>query len=174
MRNKTILILLLITNILTAQENFEWMRKGFVQKTKGRIYSDTKEFISQTFKSSKAVIDNDDKEAGIISIKPVFIHSATRGGHKYTYIYRYSLKFRMKDDKYMVTIDNVYCDEASGRGGPIKIEPFEGKCNISTWDVGIVCKKAIPMMNLLKNQLHSILNSYEKYIAQKSVLNDDW
>ena len=31
-------------------------------------------------------------------------------GRNYTYLYNYSVTFRMRDNKYKMTLDNVYCE----------------------------------------------------------------
>jgi hypothetical protein len=62
-------LLLLFTLNSLAQSNFEWVKTDSIQKTKEQIYSATKMFIAETWKSSKEVIQNDDKDGGIILIK---------------------------------------------------------------------------------------------------------
>ena len=172
-------ILFLTTLIANSQENFEWVVKDSVQKTKNEIYIDTKDFISETFNSTKAVIDYDEKEDGIIAIKPVVILSAKRSNWRYKYTYTYTLKFRMKDNKYMVEIQDVHCSNSrSTKPRVIAVDPIhpfaEDECDISTWSSGIVCKQAIPLMEELKQELNSIIPLYQEFIKKKSILSEDW
>lgn len=62
-----------------AQTNFKWEKIDSVAKTKSQLYSDTKMFIAETWKSSKDVIQNDDKEGGVLLIRGISIRTATYG-----------------------------------------------------------------------------------------------
>src|SRR5664280_2357746 len=111
------IILLLFTLNSLAQSNFEFVKTDSIQKTKEQIYSATKMFIAETWKSSKEVIQNDDKDGGVILIKGkteikweqpfnmpkmIIFHDSW---------YSYNVTFRMKNSKYQIKIDNVTPDD---------------------------------------------------------------
>lgn len=177
------LFAILLANITLSQTNFKWDKVDSVNKTKSQIYSDTKIFIAQTWKSAQNVIQNDDKEDGNILIKGNCIKTVLMAGgmQQFRYVYNYSITFRMKDGKYKISLDNVYCESATFMTNPsytiVKIEPFEGDNCPPTGtmsNAGISKKKAILMMPELKQDLEDIVNSYEKYIKTPSSTNSGW
>jgi hypothetical protein len=173
-----IIILLFISNFAVSQENFNWNKTDSVNKSKDKIYSDTKLFISNTWNSAKDVIQNDDKEAGVILLKGNIIKKVNYNMGEYVYVYNYTLTFKMKDKKYKVELNNVYCNDARMTGSKfsiVKIEPFDGDNCPPTGTMsamGLPKKKAIPMMAEVKQELQSIIDSYEKNI--KLITKDEW
>lgn len=170
---------ILISNAAFGQTNFRWEKTDSVSKTKAQIYSDTKMFISETWRSTKDVIQNDDKENGIILIKGLAVRNIVAMNGRYIYTYVYTVTFKQKDGKYKIILDNVHCvsaEESSGKFGSMNlIEPFEGD---NYPDVGrqwgASKRKMIEMMPLLKQDLQSIVDSYEKYIKKQNASKDDW
>jgi hypothetical protein len=114
-----IFLQLLFTLNSLAQSNFEWVNTDSIQKTKDQIYSTTKMFIAETWKSSKEVIQNDDKDGGIILIKgktKINWEQPLKTGMTNMTIfheswYSYNVTFRMKNSKYQIKIDNVIPDD---------------------------------------------------------------
>lgn len=68
---------------------------------KDRIYLAAKEWISNSFKSSKAVIDLDDKEAGKIICKGTYKSDRKNND---ALVINFTLNFTAKDGKYRVQI----------------------------------------------------------------------
>lgn len=170
---KTFIIAVLLAmtfNYATCQSNFKWEKIDSINKSKDLLYSDTKMFIANYWKSSKDVIQNDDKEVGVILIKATKIMNVPYALSTFTYTYNYTVTFRMKENKYKINIDNVYCNRAycsSPNASPIKIEPFEGdNCPKTTTLMGggITKDKAQSMMNSLIKDLQSIIDDYVKTI----------
>ena len=66
-----LLLLFILGNIglSYSQTNFQWEKIDSVNKSKAQIYSDTKMFIAEVWKSANSVIQNDDKESGLILVK---------------------------------------------------------------------------------------------------------
>lgn len=171
-------ILTLLINNVFSQTNFVWEKTDSIAKNKSQIYSDTKMFIAETWKSAKAVTENDDKENGNILIKGICRKSDTYSLAVYEYNFRYNVTFRMKDNKFKINIDNVYCESAHRGYEQIKkVDPFEGdncpEMN-SGWGEGLPKKKMILLMVSLKNELQSIIDNYSQYIKSPSKNNDDW
>lgn len=174
------------TNVPVIQSKFEtkpftWEKTDSVAKTKAQIYSDTKMFIAITWKSAKNVIQNDDKEGGIILLKGSTTREVFCFGTTWYYVYYYNVTFRMKDNKFKIVIDNLYCESAyNSKGGvPNKIEPFLGdQCpqNVSMGfnTPGIPKKQAISMMASLLNDFQPIVDDYVKYINASSKAIGEW
>lgn len=168
---KTILLITFLSIVFkfNAQENFQWQIKDSVNMSMDEIYSFTKQFIGQTWKSAKDVIQNDDKDNGSILVKGltspiVFAHM----GATYSYTYSYELIFKMKNNRYMLELNNVKCHSTVGSSFENKlfIEPdkcpsgnkkFEEKCN--------------QLMIDLKAQLQNIVDLYTKSILSHK---SDW
>ena len=161
--------------------NFEWSKKDSVSKAKDKLYSDTKIFIANTWRSSVAVTETglDDKENGIIIIKCASKKSTSWG----TYFYHYKVTFRMKDNKFKIDIGNVYCDDVYMDGKFYQtLQPFDyEETDYGAWGKGdnypetaprIGKKQIIKMMSSLKNELESITKEYSSYI--KTNVNTEW
>jgi hypothetical protein len=172
---KTILIAVFLfanTIHIFAQENFKWELTDSTLKIKDKLYSDTKMFIAETWKSAKDVIQNDDKENGIILIRGLDHVSTTinMGMQQLTYYFSYQVKFQMKDKKYRITLDNVFCDDASTTGTyKAKVIPINSYTN--AMEMGLPKKQYWEVMDRLKLDLNEILNSYKNYISKP---NDDF
>ena len=178
-----IVIGIAICSIGFSQTNFVWEKTDSVKKTKAQIYSETKMFIAKTWKSSKDVIQNDDKEGGLILIKGVVgsnIESYMFA--KYQYTYQYNITFRIKENRFKITLDNVICISAkciTGNGQiweKPKIEPFDDdNCpdiNAFSGD-GLPCKKMIPLMANVKERIQAIFDLCVSEISKPSN-NSNW
>lgn len=172
--------LVVFYNNCFSQINFEWEKTDSISKSKSQIYSDTKMFIAETWTSSKAVIENDDKEGGIILIKGNVIKSDTYSMNVLDYVYGYTVTFRMKDNKYKINLDNVYCKSVNDKFGwkLSKVEPFEAdnapKMNGGIMTNGLPKKKMIILMSEVKKELQSIFDSYPVYLLNTSTNKDNW
>jgi len=164
-----------------GQKNFTWEKTDSIPKTKSQIYSDTKIFIAKTWKSAQNVIQNDDKESGNIIVKGSSIQKVNQYMNVFTYVYNYTVMFKMKDNKIKIIIDNVYCESAVPVGQAKfdipKIEPFEGE--YVKGEGGIMTstlpkKKAVSMMASLKADLQTIVNDYIKTMKTTSSSNEVW
>ena len=176
---KSILIVtcLLFVNFTYSQENFIWNHLDSINKTEAQLYSDTKLFIARYYNSAQDVIQNDDKEAGLILIKghkPVYVK---KWNGTLTYTYGYTVIFRFRDGKYKMTIENVHCkstDWSSSNETPLCIEPFN---NISEYDMCWGCqpkKTATQVMESLKKGLQENIDLYQFNIKKETILTDDW
>jgi hypothetical protein len=162
-----------------SQTNFVWEKTDTISCKKDQIYSLTKLFIAENWVSSKKVIENDDKEFGLILLKGKIVKNVFFMLGEYVYVYSYNVTFRMQDGKYKIKIDNVYCEDAfmtSNKNYIAKIEPFDGdNCpETGTFKApGITSKKAIPMMNSLKSDLQLIFDNYSAYLI-RNLNNLNW
>lgn len=170
----TISILFFVSTIF-AQLNYQWDKSDSISKTKIEIYSLTKLFISEYWKSAQDVIQNDDKEGGVILVKGIsnkFTFNSM--GATYAYTYSYNVTFRMKDSKYKFTIDNVkyYSTAGSSFDNKLIIEPHElDNCPYKNKKFGEKCNQ---IMTSLKSELQSIADNYENTIKSAKKTGGDW
>lgn len=147
-----------------SDTSFTWKVTDTTSKTKNEIYSFTKSFIANKWKSANNVIQNDDKEGGIIILKGTISQSVpvkmSGGIILYEYIYTYTISIRFKDNKYQFLVDDIYCNSTycSCNYKPIPIQPnlkYPGY-----WKSGIKEDEWYSVTEKVKKNLHSITNSY--------------
>lgn len=158
-----IIFCVLISVNIKAQENFKWAKTDSVTKTKSQIYSDTKMFIAKEWKSAQNVIQNDDKEAGVIIIKgatniPVHFPMTWNENPKTKdVLFFYTITFFVKENKYKIEIDNVYGTEVPCN------DVYPGK------KITIIKENDYyESMYLLKSELSGIISNYDKFIKTAS------
>jgi hypothetical protein len=164
-----------------SQNQFKWEKIDTIGKTKEQLYTDTKIFIANTWKSSQDVLQNDDKDSGIIILRGSSSQKINYLLTTFHYIYSYTVTFKMKDNKYKISIDNVFCDKAYLIGkidnNICKIEPFDGeyiKCKRGFMgNATLPENKALELMEKLKSEINYIFYGYELYI-NSPVKTDDW
>jgi len=150
----------------SAQADFKWGKIDSIPKSKSQIYSDTKTFLSNVWKSADKIIQRDDKEAGIIVVKGKSVQIFNFALCPYEYTYEYVVTFKMRDGMYKITIDHVYCSSAFGgkdRSAIKRIEPVDG--NPYPLETGWLAeKRAGKMIQTLKQELQTILDSYIEFL----------
>lgn len=160
----------LLITLSFAQTNFRWEKIDSVPKTKEKIYSDTKMFIAEKWKSSKNVIQNDDKEGGAIFIEGTIEKVGGRGLRVANFWYSYNVKFYMKEQKYRIVIENVEFKTSDKPGWTAKVaNEWPGG-----WDCALMKKPWTELMTSLKSDMQQIIDDYAKYIKQPSGVNDSW
>ena len=93
------------------------------------------------------------------------------------YIYDYNVTFRMKDNKYKITLDNVTCSSAHCGTNYRTVRPIEPSTEIPyplKTGFDVTRNKAPEMMQSLMAELKLIVNSYVLYIKKASSTNDNW
>jgi hypothetical protein len=100
-------------------DSFEVADKGTVIESvtempgygKEQIYTGTKTWIAETFQSAKAVIENDDKDAGTIignaSVEFPCVGNIFSCAGKSDKRLQFTLRVDMKDQKFKVTLSNM-------------------------------------------------------------------
>lgn len=173
------LVLFLSTMVGIAQngynkETFTWEVTDSVHKTKPQIYSDTKLFIAEMWKSAQSVIQLDDKEGGQILIKGIQTQQTMIVIADVEYIFSYTIKFLMKEGKYKMIIDNV--QSTSVYYNKIYKWPVIGICDgcDKPDKQGISKKKYNLIISNLKENLQNIVNSYELTMKKESLITKDW
>lgn len=187
-----LIFLMLFTLNSLAQSNFEWIKTDSIQRTKEQLYSTTKMFIAETWKSSKDVIQNDDKEGGLILIKGKTEVIWKEGKGMLTTFYEswysYHVTFRMKNSKYQIKIDNVTPDDSfitvgtsSVTGMSPNVQDYtltpQDSLNLLQKTGGKYILKLYPhyrnVMAELKTDLQSIVDAYSNYL-KKSIVSTDF
>jgi hypothetical protein len=175
-------LILLLFGILSfglsfGQTNFKWEKTDSVAKTKEQIYSDTKMFIAEKWKSAKDVIQNDDKETGVILVKGLIEESISG---TYIFVYGYAVKFLMKENKYKIIIEDVHCEMSYNNKGGVSyscVDVFDGEDykDKGAFNTSVLPKKyAIKMMTSLKADLQKVFDDYVKYIKAPSSTSGEW
>lgn len=150
-----------------SQKDSSWVftKMDSVSKSKNQIYSDSKSFIATTWKSAKNVIQNDDKDGGILILKATNDQfTTTNGGFaSVNYYFDYTVTIKFKDNKYKIIINNVYCSLTVPSTWP-KIQP--GEKYPGMFKSGLSEEKYIKIQKNLKSELESIIGLYEKNIKE--------
>ncbi|NQT78013.1 MAG: DUF4468 domain-containing protein [Bacteroidetes bacterium] len=158
-------------------KDFKWdIIIDSLEDTQGQLYSKTKMFIGETWKSAHDVIQNDDKEAGLILVKGASVKHLYFALNDHVWTFRYNVKFLLKDYKTRLIIEDVYCDAA--RCGtwewphvPVADQP-PNPCYGTT---SLSKRQYTKLMTSLKNELQLIVLAWK--IAIKTPLIEeapDW
>ena len=156
-----------------TQTNFKIEKIDSVSKTKSQIYSDTKMFIAEFWKSAQNVIQNDDKEAGMILLKGTTKQSVTYALTTLEFWYSYNVKFLMKDNKYKIAVDEIKYQSGPSLLWDKKAQylvPLDEFPGYST--SGLPEKQWNKLISSLKTEIISIVDNYEKYLKKQSSSND--
>ena len=84
----------------------------FPEKTQEELYSITKMVISNYWVSAQDVIQNDDKENGMLVVKGVASVDVSQSGYFYTYDYAYTVTFMQKEGRCRIKISRLYCERS--------------------------------------------------------------
>ena len=161
-----------------AQANFKWDKIDSIAKNKNELYSLTKMYIGETWKSAQKVIQNDNKEGGAILIKGLSVQSLYYQMDDHEWTFSYTVKFLFKDNKYRIVIEDVYCQSA-------RTTYYEWYCMpvADTYPTekglkitGVNEERYLEIMTSLKKELQSIVDSYENYLKNENsnINNGDW
>lgn len=156
-----------------CQDVYKFEKTDSVKKNKNQIYSDTKMFIAEYWKSAQSVIQNDDKEGGMILIKGNISIQAGSGAGSGPWPYSYTIKFLIKENRYKIVISNITPELFPGTNkrspeicngcefpGAFKIDMFKAKWK----DV----QANFPI------EMQKIMSDYSNYLQKESKANGDW
>ena len=123
--------LLLIPTIAFSQKDsseFKFTLIDSIKETKNELFIKAKVWLANTFVSSKAVIEMEDKEAGKIIGKGVMVYDKKDTYYTTHMSVRYTLTVTVKDNKYRLVlsdfINDGYLDNPSERinGSGLKLD----------------------------------------------------
>lgn len=180
---KTLLftLFMFIGAVSYSQVNFKWdVITDSLVDNKNDLYSKTKLFIGENWKSAQNVIQNDDKEAGVILIKGTLQkerRSLTMRGNRQIWTFSYTIKFFMKDTKCRIVIENVNCqssrDEHYNELNIIPVADFYPSSK-GKKITGLSEEKYLELMTSLKNDLQSIADLYSNHVKVPIIENTKW
>lgn len=121
------------------------------QNTKDELYSRAKQWVSQNFGNSEAVIDLDDKAQGQLFIEgeTIAINKVEFEGSTVTrgIDIAFNMRLYLKDNKYKVVVDNIETRSGDGYSTPIDVNRLQatrnGKPVMYDGDAVVVSEKAI-------------------------------
>jgi len=177
---KTLLTLTftLIGLISFGQTNFKWdVISDSLEDNQSQLYSKTKLFIGETWKSAQNVIQNDDKEGGVILVKGLSIQSLYYQMNDHRWTFNYTIKFLMKDNKCRIVIEDVYCSAARVAQYEWPHMPVAETYPTSKGlkITGVNEERYLTIMTSLKQELQSIVDSYMTAVNKPLVKdNSDW
>lgn len=152
-----------------------------IEATKSQLFSLTKMFVADKWQNANNALVNADEEAGIIQVSGETEKGVKQGmGIGCAYDYSYTVRFRIKDNKYRVEIYDVRCKRAEqvGMGGSYDVpllEYFEGdepKAKTQSMGKGANKKQAKQVMDDLRAEFAEIISTYSNYIGTN--INDDF
>ena len=177
--NKLIIltIMVLTSSISFCQTDFKWdVIIDSLEDSKSQLYSKTKLFIGETWKSAQDVIQSDDAQSGVILVKGLSIQNLYYQMNDHRWTYAYNIKFYMKDNKCRIVIGDVYCDAA--RCGtyewphmPVADNYPETKGLKTT---GVNETRYFKLMSMLKAELQMVVDSYSEFVKKPLVDDSDW
>ena len=168
--------ILLISSNLFAQENYKWdVVIDSLQKSKDKLYNDTKVFIVKTWNSANNVIQLDDKENSHIMVKGIIQEPISAGG---TIIgdayYSYLVNFYFKDNKAKISIDNVqFSKQTVGMIWDTYLVNLPTKEYPGMTKAGLSKKSYERLYTNLNFKLQSIIDMYIIDIKKESKI-DNW
>ena len=155
--------LLFIGLMSFGQSNFKWdVVIDSLDNNKSELYSKSKTFIKEARKSANDVIQNDDKEGGVIFVKGLNFQSLRYKASDHRWRFSYSIKFLMKDYECRIIIDDVLCTSAKVGSYnwpkmPVADSYPESKGIRIT---GVNKVRYTTIMDSLKGELQFVVNSY--------------
>ena len=176
MKKLVLLLLVLISIGLNAQENYKWnVLIDSIPKSKEKLYTDAKVFVVKTWNSANNVIQIDDKENGHIAVKgllkqPIMSLGMSIGDVYYSYI----VNFYFKENKTKITIDDVrFRDQTIGQIwdtylGQLPTTEYPGLTK-----AGLSKKYYEKLYNDIHFELQNIVNLYTVEI-KKETKTDNW
>jgi len=161
----------------SAQENFEWDVRDSLEVTKAALYSKVKMFIAETWKSADDVIQNDDKEGGVVLIKGLSSHEVFYEMNNHVLTYSYNVKFQFRENECRLVIENVMCSRHRVGYNEWGLMPVSDSY---TWTkkegrriTKVNAKHYMTLMTALKSDLQTIADDFVVYINAKST-DDGW
>jgi len=181
MRKYFIAIVLAITNVnLWAQKDFKWDIITESSKTQAQLYADVKNFINRAWEAAGKNIVQEDEAKGFIFAKGNVQLSVGARLAPRMYNFEYDVKFYVKDNKYRIVIDNVFCNSAQMTGGhntvevprPDVADTYPEKKGRKL--TGMNKKNYEDMIYRLKSEIQITADSYLKYMSSDVEIDTDW
>lgn len=170
-------LLMFLGLALFGQKDFKWdIIIDSLPDNQNQLFSKTKLFIAETWKSAQNVIQNDDKEAGIILVKGLSIQNMFFQLNDHRWTFAYTVKFLIKEGKCRLIVENVNCQSAICRNYKWVLLPVQDNYpeEQGMKKTNLFEGKYLELMTSLKQELQSIVDSYTINIKKPIAKNDDW
>lgn len=171
-------ILFFIGLVTFGQTNFKWdIITDSLEDNKSQLYSKTKLFVGETWKSAQDVIQNDDKESGLILVKGISIQNLYYQMNDHKWTFNYTIKFLLKDNKCRIIIEGIYCSAARVAQYEWPHMPVADSYPISKGLklTGLNEKRYLTVMSTLKQEMQSLVDSYIATVKKPLINSDsDW
>jgi hypothetical protein len=176
MKKIILLQTLLFSSFCAFAQGYKIEKVDSVAKSKSEIYSSTKSFIAQTWNSAQDVIQNDDKENGIIIVKGILredVYATKLSPDPTKYTYSYTIKFMMKDNKYKIVAEDIFCTSAYCETVKWpKIEISDLPVYPGLWKCSLKEEKYMALIESVKYHLKQVVESYDNSLKTKPVIED--
>lgn len=172
-----ITILMLYSYSIKGQENFEWdVIVEAPGETEAQLYSKTKQFIAEAFVSAQDVLQNDDKEAGMILLKGTSITEVSANLHTHRAVFNFTTKIYVKDNKCRMVIENVHGISSSLGGNVWPTLPVADSYPAEKGykKTSLSKKKYSLVMNLLKDDIQSLADGFKIKMSEPLEAEEDW
>ena len=170
---KTILLLAIAFIALSATaQTFTASKVDSVAKSKDELYTSSKMFIAQTWKSAKDVIQMDDKEGGVIVLKGKSVQERAFQLNNHVWIYSYTVTIQIKDNKYKISVADVNCDRAYCGAYEWPLVPITEPTTYPGKKCAIGEDRYNDINESVKNEMKGIISAYEEFISKKIELSD--
>lgn len=174
-------ILLLLSTHVLAQNQYSWdVVIDSLDGSKTELFSKSKMFVAENWKSATDVIKNEDREAGLLLVKgktPISI--LQNGGFvTVTHTFDHTVKIYHKDGRCRIKVStdgesSVRADPPATMGSWKTIadisQPFLG-----VWKQGLTKNGYAEIQERLSKELELTVKSYEAYMRTIHVVEDDW
>lgn len=118
------------------------------------LYSKSKMYIVDIFKSANNVIQNDDPAYGTIVCKGTV---ETMG-----YYFSFTLKIKVKDGASKITISDIYNSSAPYKYSKLNMNKYEG-----IWKNNVTKKQYSNIMSSVHRQLDGIVEDYDNFMMSE-------
>jgi hypothetical protein len=171
MRIPTLITFFIFCSSIFGQTTLKWDIIDTNNMSISEMYSHTKMFIAKTWVSSNSVIQNDDKDGGVIFIKGMNIQNRFFALNDHEWRFSYSVKFMFKENRYRVIIDDVYCVSAGTSGSPWPCLPInEGYPEKNgLLKTSISKERYNDIVSSLHTELNLIINLYRAHMMTHEV-----
>ena len=141
----------------------------FKDVSKDSIYTDSRQWVAQSFKSAQDVIQMDDKESGIIIAKGNMKYPCTGSwlcmGFADARV-KFTLKIESRDGRARVTFSDIVHYSPLSYSSGIKTPEFEAPVTNRT--------KSLDTVGQVRTEFENLFKSYEKAVSNTGSGNDDW
>lgn len=137
--------------------------------SRDKIYSGSRQWVAQAFKSAQDVIQMDDKDSGVIIAKGNMQYPCSGSwlcsGYNDARV-KFTLKIESRDGRARVTFSDIVHYSPTSYAGGFKTPEFEAPVTNRT--------KSLDTVSQVRDKFEELLDDYEDSVKDTSTNNDDW